>query len=95
MSPPGAWASVRNPSDMGAEQNHLWPVRRWAQPSGSARVALARRSEPPGFSVMAMPSVAARLAPTGAMAGSWARALRRGRQSAASARSASSAGTAA
>jgi hypothetical protein len=25
-SPPGAWASMRNASDIGAEQNHLWPV---------------------------------------------------------------------
>ncbi len=27
VSPPGAWASTRNTSDIGAEQNHLWPVR--------------------------------------------------------------------
>ena len=25
--PPGAWASVRNTSDIGAEVNHLWPTR--------------------------------------------------------------------
>ena len=26
--PPGAWASIKKASDMGAEQNHLCPVRR-------------------------------------------------------------------
>ena len=45
---------------MGAEQNHLCPVSRWAPgPSagtGSARVVFARTSEPPCFSVMAMPA---------------------------------------
>ncbi|CAB4938445.1 unannotated protein [freshwater metagenome] len=25
-SPPGAWANVRNMSDIGAEVNHLWPT---------------------------------------------------------------------
>ena len=95
MSPPGACASVRKPSDIGAEQNHLCPVRCQACPSGSALVALARRSEPPCFSVIAMPSVAAALPATGAGAGSWARAVSRGRHSAESAASASSAGTAA
>ena len=28
VSPPGACASMRNPSLIGAEQNHLWPVSR-------------------------------------------------------------------
>jgi hypothetical protein len=28
LIPPGAWASTRKASDMGAEQNHLWPVSR-------------------------------------------------------------------
>ena len=28
LNPAGAWASIRKPSDIGAEQNHLWPVRR-------------------------------------------------------------------
>ncbi|KAG1166942.1 hypothetical protein G6F35_017903 [Rhizopus arrhizus] len=27
-SPPGACASTRKPSHMGAEKNHLWPTRR-------------------------------------------------------------------
>ena len=28
LMPPGACASIKNASDMGAEQNHLWPVSR-------------------------------------------------------------------
>ena len=28
LSPPGAWASTKKASDIGAEQNHLWPVSR-------------------------------------------------------------------
>jgi hypothetical protein len=55
---------------MGAEQNHLCPVRRHAAPSGSARVVFVRTSEPPCFSVIAMPSVAARFCATGATEGS-------------------------
>ena len=54
---------------MGAEQNHLCPVSRWAPgPSpgaGSARVVFARTSEPPCFSVIAMPASSAAL-PSGA-----------------------------
>ncbi len=69
-SPPGAWASTRNPSDIGAEQNHLWPVSRWPSASGTARVVLARTSEPPCFSVMAMPTVAPALPATGPRPGS-------------------------
>ena len=49
---------------MGAEQNHLWPVIRNSRPplpigAGFARatVELARTSEPPCFSVMAMPAL--------------------------------------
>ena len=60
LEPPGAAAEgVRKPSDMGAEQNHLWPVIRNSRPplpigAGFARatVELARTSEPPCFSVM-------------------------------------------
>ena len=49
---------------MGAEKNHLWPVMRQREPqssvpSGTARVVLARTSEPPCFSVMPMPMVTA------------------------------------
>ena len=62
LKPAGAWANTRKASHMGAEKNHLWPVRRkrWPQPSlpsGTACVVLARTSEPPCFSVMPMPMV--------------------------------------
>ena len=48
---------------MGAEQNHLWPMSAYSSPGpaapvGAARVVLARTSEPPCFSVMAMPAMA-------------------------------------
>ena len=40
----------------GYEQNHLWPVSSYQpSPTGSAWVTLARTSEPPCFSVIAMP----------------------------------------
>ncbi len=57
LSPPGARASTRKPSDIGAEQNHLCPVSRYAPSpdSGSARVVLDRTSLPPCFSVMPIP----------------------------------------
>ena len=48
---------------MGADMNHLWPVRMYSAPgppaplAGTARVVLARTSVPPCFSVMPMPSV--------------------------------------
>ena len=53
------WARTRKASDCGAEQNHLWPVRDQV-PSALevARVVFARTSEPPCFSVMAMPKIA-------------------------------------
>ena len=56
-SPPGACASVRKTSHIGALVNHLWPVSRYV-PSGrgTARVVLARTSEPPCFSVIDMPA---------------------------------------
>ena len=42
---------------MGAEQNHLCPVSRYSPaPAGTARVVFARTSEPPCFSVMAIPA---------------------------------------
>ena len=55
-------ASTRKASHIGAEKNHLWPVRRQRSPQASlpsrtARVVLARTSEPPCFSVMPMPIV--------------------------------------
>ena len=58
--PPSAWASTRKTSFIGAEVNHLWPCRVY-QPSsavGSARVWLARTSEPPCFSVIPIPASA-------------------------------------
>ena len=61
VTPSGRRARVKNPSLMGAEQNHLWPVRRQFDPSRHAAVATARRSEPPCFSVIAIPMVAASL----------------------------------
>ena len=59
-SPPSAWARTRNASHIGAEQNHLWPVISYSAPGppplrGRAVVVLARTSEPPCFSVMAIP----------------------------------------
>jgi hypothetical protein len=56
--PPGACASVRNTSQGGYEQNHLWPVISHASPFGTARVEFARTSEPPCFSVIAIPTSA-------------------------------------
>ena len=62
-SPPSAWARTRNASHIGAEQNHLWPVSSYSAPgpppfSGVATVVLARTSEPPCFSVIAIPQSA-------------------------------------
>ena len=55
--PPSVRATVRQQSDIGTEANHLWPLTRYAspgprRPTGRATVTLARRSEPPCFSVM-------------------------------------------
>ena len=58
--PPGACASTRKASHIGAETNNLWPGARRPsarRPTGMARVVLARTSEPPCFSVIAMPMV--------------------------------------
>ena len=52
---------------MGAEQNHLWPVISYSPtPIGTARVVLARTSDPPCFSVIAIPRSAPVFACTGA-----------------------------
>ena len=57
VSPPGACASTRNMSHIGAEVNHLWPVSRYVpSAAGTARVVFVRTSEPPCFSVMPMPA---------------------------------------
>ena len=62
-------------SDIGAEQNHLWPVSSYSAPapppfSGRATVVLARTSEPPCFSVIAMPAIAVPFSPAGISRGS-------------------------
>ena len=62
--PSSVWASTRKMSDIGAEQNHLWPVSSYSAPApppliGVATVVFARTSEPPCFSVIAMPAIAA------------------------------------
>jgi hypothetical protein len=61
--PSSVRARTRNRSHIGAEQNHLCPRRRYSSPgppapTGAAEVVLARTSEPPCFSVMAIPHVA-------------------------------------
>ena len=59
--PAGACASTRNTSHGGYEQNHLWPVSsHQPSPAASARVMFARTSEPPCFSVIAIPHSAPR-----------------------------------
>jgi hypothetical protein len=65
-SSPPIFASVRKASLIGAEQNHLWPVSRYSPPgpppsTGTAVDRLARTSEPPCFSVIAIPNSAPRL----------------------------------
>ncbi len=62
-SPSSACASTRKTSDIGAEQNHLWPVSSYSPPgppapSARATVVFARTSDPPCFSVIAMPAIA-------------------------------------
>ncbi len=95
LRPPGATASIRNPSDIGAEQNHLWPVMRCSPPFpvGVAVVVFARTSEPPCFSVIAMPKVTPALPSTGRFAGSYVREVMRGSHSAARSGWCRSAGT--
>jgi hypothetical protein len=96
--PPGAWASIRNRSLMGAEQNHLCPTSRYSSPGppplvGIARVVLARTSEPPCFSVMAMPAMAPCLPTTGMGDRSYVREVSLGSHTAASSGWARRAGT--
>ena len=63
--------------------------------SATARVVLARTSEPPCFSVMPMPTVRPALSAIGASTGSYARDASRGSQRAATSGSTASAGAAA
>jgi len=83
LRPSAVWASTRKRSLMGALQNHLWPVRRYAPSAGSATVVFARTSEPPCFSVIAMPQIADAL--PGRSSGSYAVASSRGSHAAATA----------
>src|SRR5205823_13361665 len=64
-SPLEACARTRKASLIGAEQNHLCPVNRYPPSAGSARVALARTSEPPCFPVTAIPTTALLLCAAG------------------------------
>ena len=60
--PLSVWASVKKTSKTGWVQNHLWPVSsNQPSPIGSATVELARRSEPPCFSVKTIPAWAKRV----------------------------------
>ena len=73
--PPSACASTRNASHIGAEQNHLWPTISYSAPgpppfSGRATVVFARTSEPPCFSVIAMPQSAPAFSAAGTSRGS-------------------------
>lgn len=97
VSPPGACARTRNPSDIGAEQNHLCPVSRYSPSadSGSARVVFDRTSVPPCFSVMPIPRSAPPLSPAGRSPSSYTCEVSSGSQTAAAAGSVRSAGTAA
>ena len=68
--PPSAWARIRKASHIGAEQNHLWPVSSYSAPGpppsmATATVVLARTSEPPCFSVIAIPQRAPALSGAG------------------------------
>ena len=59
VMPAGACASVKKTANTGWVQNHLWPVSSYQpSPAGTACVVLARRSEPPCFSVITMPACA-------------------------------------
>src|SRR4051812_2867527 len=60
VRPSSVCANVKNTSHIGAEQNHLCPVSEYSpsMPRGTATVVLARTSEPPCFSVIAIPHVA-------------------------------------
>jgi hypothetical protein len=95
-SPDSVWARIRNASDIGAEQNHLCPVTSQS-PSGRSRasVVLARTSEPPWRSVIAIPQIAPRFCSDGIMRGSYSSDVKRGSHSAATSGDLRSAGIAA
>ena len=80
-----ACARTRKASLIGAEQNHLCPVSRYPPSAGSARVVLARTSEPPCFSVIAIPTSALFFCAAGKRRGSYSPLATRGSHSRASA----------
>ena len=83
-SPPGACASTRNASDIGAEQNHFSPSSAYSSPpSGRAVVVFTRTSEPPWRSVIAIPQTTPRLAAGGRSPKSYADEASSGSHSAA------------
>ena len=74
-SPAVLRASTRNASHIGADMNHLRPLMRKnrrspSPPTASARVVVVRRSEPPWFSVIAIPIIAERFVAAGRQRGS-------------------------
>ncbi len=95
--PPGACASTRKTSHMGAEVNHLWPRRVYTPGSavGQAAVVLVRTSEPPCFSVIPMPASRPRFSVGTRSPGSYSRLVSRGSYTLARSGWARSAGTAA
>ena len=93
-------ATPVNGGGPGAEQNHLCPRSRYSAPgpppsTGVAVVVLARTSEPPCFSVIAMPHSALAFPPARSSSGSYVVAVSRGTHSAARSGWVRSAGTAA
>ena len=56
-TPRSVRASAMKTSECGTEKNHLCPAMRQPSPSRSAMLCVWRRSEPPCFSVIAMPTV--------------------------------------
>jgi hypothetical protein len=79
-SPPGAWASTRNTSHIGADVNHLCPRSVWTPGSavGVAAVVLVRTSEPPCFSVIPMPASSPRFSVGVRSPGSYSRLVSSG-----------------
>ena len=74
-SPSSVCARTRKKSDIGAEQNHLCPTISYSPPApppfrGVATVVLARTSEPPCFSVIAIPAIAEPFSEAGIRSGS-------------------------
>src|SRR6478735_1794938 len=84
--PSAVWASTRNRSHIGALQNHLWPVSSYspAPAIGVAAVVFARTSEPPCFSVIAIPQSALGFSLRGLSSGSYVGLVSRATHSSAS-----------